>query len=86
MLAIAAMLAIGSFASTSFAGEKEEEVFAKCALNPTSYWGYVFCVGAGVTGNEVQTCISQPEKCYGPNNELRKLFCSIGIGGMPKTH
>jgi hypothetical protein len=67
------------------AGEAEEKVIAGCVSSARAgAVGYVGCVAAGLTGNEVSKCIATPSQCYGPNNEVRKLFCSIGIGGCPK--
>src|ERR1700730_3601351 len=73
-----------TFASNSLAGEKEEAVMAGCAVTASTAIGYAGCVGAGLTGNEINTCVNEPSKCYGPNNELRKAFCAVGIGGCPK--
>jgi hypothetical protein len=69
----------------SFAGEQEEAVAARCAVStgPTAV-PYVACVAAGLTGNEIQKCITTPSQCYGQNNEIRKFFCAIGIGGCPE--
>jgi hypothetical protein len=64
-----------------FAGEAEEKVMASCLVtNSATPAAYAACVAAGVTKNEVQKCITTPQQCYGPNNELRKLFCAVGIG------
>jgi hypothetical protein len=80
----AILLGAVTFASNSLAGEKEEAVMAQCAVTTATPADYTACVGAGLTKNEITTCIKEPAKCYGPNNELRRAFCAIGIGGCPK--
>jgi hypothetical protein len=85
LLACIAFVAASFFISDSFAGEKEDAVIAGCAsaTGPTAV-GYLGCVAAGLTGNEITTCATNPSQCYGPNNELRKAFCALGVGGCPK--
>lgn len=82
LIAIILFFAGSVFVTASLAGEKEEAVMATCAATtgPTAV-GYVGCVAAGLTGNEVAKCISTPSQCYGKNNEVRKFFCAVGIGG-----
>lgn len=84
-VAVIAFLAASAFVTASIAGEKETAVIAHCAAEtgPTAI-PYVSCVSAGLTNNEIKTCITEPSKCFGPNNEIRKIFCAIGIGGCQK--
>jgi hypothetical protein len=78
------LLLAALFSFDAFAGEKEEAVVGKCTVASSTAVGFVGCVAAGWTGNEIETCLKTPNKCYGPNNELRKFFCAVGIGGCPQ--
>jgi hypothetical protein len=62
------------------AGAKEDAVLA---LTASTYAGYAACVGAGLTGNEIGVCLSTHSQCFGTNNELRKMFCAVGVGCPP---
>jgi hypothetical protein len=87
VLAAISLLSMGTVISDAFAGEKEDVVLSDCSPTAVAgaYAGYAFCVGAGLTGKEINTCINNPSQCFGPSNELRKMFCAAGLfGGCPK--
>lgn len=68
------------------AGSREEAVIAECTAAGATGAGYAYCVAAGLTQNEVQTCMTTPSECFGPNNTLRQLFCGIGVGCPSKPY
>jgi hypothetical protein len=84
-IAVVVAIVLGgiTFAVDALAGAKEDAVLSGCALTASTYAGYAACVAAGLTGNEIGVCLSTPDQCFGPNNELRKMFCAVGVGCPP---
>lgn len=74
------LLAAAIVAPVAHAGSEEERVIASCAPKAGNGYAYAACVAAGLSANEMQTCINTPQRCFGPGNEFRKYLCAVGIG------
>jgi len=55
------------------------KIVAACAANPTVTTGVAFavCTFGALAVDEIKTCLSGGD-CFGENNELRKLFNTVG--------
>ena len=62
---------------------KEQTVVAGCAAAATEATPVATgaCVAVGLTLNEVDTCLSHPDQCFGSNNTLRKAINDLFGGG-----
>lgn len=78
LTAFAVFAAFAVFTSDLFAGKKEEEVCAKCAVTaPEGGRAYAICVAAGLAGSEFDTCFRKPSDCFGPNNTIRTSIRAV---------
>jgi hypothetical protein len=83
LLACVVFLGVWGCAADTRAGEKEEAVMAGCSATASTGVGYAGCVAAGWAGQAINTCLTQPQKCW--RGDGKKLLCSIGIGGGCKS-
>jgi hypothetical protein len=65
LLACVVFFGVWGFADDARAGEKEEAVMAGCSATASTGVGYAGCVAAGWAGQAVNTCLTQPQKCWG---------------------
>lgn len=68
------------YGSNAFAGEKERTVIAACAATAKDGISLAACIAGGLTGNEIVVCLKTPNKCFGENNEFRKVLCMVKVG------
>ena len=75
------LLGLIAVPNSAMAGDKEDAIASSCLTSPGGALAYFRYVGGRLFGQEIETCISQPSECYGPNNEFKRSFCAIGVGG-----